>query len=216
MSQPVTFQLTESEQLLLLQIARNAVHLYLSNEMPHLPEVPQGALAETHGVFVSIHRDGELRGCVGNVHPASPLYRTAAECAIAAAVADPRFMPLMLADLHKVEFEISVLSTMQRIENMDTIEIGTHGLLISKKTSRGLLLPQVASTYGWNRERFLQETCRKAGLGPDDWKKDAAIHCFSALVFGEGQLHLSASTEHFGMRPFFVPLCLCAFVFLNT
>jgi AmmeMemoRadiSam system protein A len=196
MSLLVTFQLTESERQLLLQVARNAVHSYLSDETPRIPEAPRGGpLTEARGIFVSIHKNGELRGCIGNVHPASPLYRSAAECAIAAAVGDPRFMPLMRAELGAVEFEISVLSPMQRIDDVQKIEVGRHGLLISKKASRGLLLPQVASTYGWNRERFLQETCKKAGLGPDDWREGAIIQCFSALVFGERQLHLSATTS---------------------
>jgi AmmeMemoRadiSam system protein A len=192
MSQLVTFLLTDSEQKLLLQIARNAVHHYLSNQIPHFPELPDGALNEARGIFVSIHQNGELRGCIGNVHSASPLYRSAAECAIAAAVGDPRFMPLMVAELPDVDFEISVLSPMQRIEDVENIEIGKHGVLISKRTSRGLLLPQVALTHGWSRERFLAETCRKAGLAPDDWKEGATIYCFSALVFSEKQVQLSS------------------------
>ncbi len=194
MSQPVTFQLTESEQLLLLRIARNAVLSYLSGETPRLPEPPAGVLSEPRGIFVSIHKRSELRGCIGNVHPVGPLYRSAAECAIAAAVGDPRFMPMTKAELHQVEFEISVLSALEHVENTQQIEVGKHGLMISKKSSRGLLLPQVASTYGWTRERFLQETCRKAGLRADDWQDGATIHCFSALVFSETQLRLTATS----------------------
>jgi AmmeMemoRadiSam system protein A len=194
MSQPAMFRLTEDDQQLLLQIARNAVRSYLSGQPPHLTNVPSGTLAEPQGVFVSIHRGGELRGCIGNVHPAGPLYRTAAECAIAAAVGDPRFMPLMMAELPEVEFEISVLSSMVPMQDFSEIEVGTHGLLISKRDARGLLLPQVATMYGWDRERFLQETCKKAGLRPDDWKEDATIQHFTALVFGERQFRLSTTT----------------------
>ena len=193
MSQPVIFQLTEADQQLLLQIARNAVRAYLSGQAPRLPDVPAGMLTETHGIFVSLHQGHDLRGCIGNVHAASPLYRSAAECAIAAAVGDPRFMPLMAAELPTVEFEISVLSPLQRVEDIREIETGKHGLLISKKSAHGLLLPQVATMYGWDRERFLQETCKKAGLKPNDWKEDAAIQCFSALVFSEKQFHLAAN-----------------------
>lgn len=194
MSQLVTFQLTEAEQQRLLEIARKAVHSYLSSEMPHLPEVLEGGLTEAHGIFVSIHKEGALRGCIGNVHPAGPLYRSAAECAIAAAVGDPRFMPMMAAELPAVLFEISVLSPMEHIENIRHIEVGKHGLQISKNGSRGLLLPQVASMYRWTREQFLEETCRKAGLKPDDWKEGATIYSFCALVFGERQLHLTVAT----------------------
>jgi len=188
------FQLTDSDQQLLLQIARNAVRSYLCGEAPRFPEMGVGVLTEPHGIFVSIHRQGELRGCIGNIHPAGPLYRSVAECAIAAAIGDPRFMPMMAAELDGVEFEISVLSPMQLVQDIREIEIGRHGLLVSKRNARGLLLPQVAEAYGWDRERFLQETCRKAGLGPEEWKEDAIIQCFSALVFGEKHLHLTATT----------------------
>jgi len=179
------FQLTEDDQRLLLQIARNAVRSYLSGQSPRLPEIENGVLTESHGIFVSIHRGAALRGCIGNIHPAGPLYRTAAECAIAAAVGDPRFMPMMADELQGVEFEISVLSPMSRISDIQEIEVGKHGLLISRGSARGLLLPQVATSYGWTRERFLQETCTKAGLKPDDWKDGAAIESFSAVVFAE-------------------------------
>jgi uncharacterized protein len=179
------FQLTEDDQRILLQIARNAVSSYLSGQSPRLPEIADGILTESHGIFVSIHTGPALRGCIGNIHPAGPLYRSTAECAIAAAVGDPRFMPMNTAELAGVEFEISVLSPMSRVKNIGEIEVGTHGLVISKGPARGLLLPQVATAYGWNRERFLQETCTKAGLEPDDWKNGAAIECFSAVVFAE-------------------------------
>ena len=188
------FQLTEQDQRFLLRIARDSVQSHLLNEAPRLPDVRGGVLTEAHGVFVSIHKGRELRGCIGNLHPAAALYRTAAECAVAAAVGDPRFMPLMPGELPGVEFEISVLSLMLPVENIDEIDVGKHGLLISKKNARGLLLPQVATTYGWDRERFLAETCRKAGLLPDEWKDGASIHRFSAFVFGEQQFHLSATT----------------------
>jgi AmmeMemoRadiSam system protein A len=188
------FRLTESDQRLLLEVARNSVRCYLVNESPRLPDASTGILREPRGIFVSIHKHEELRGCIGNVHPVGPLLRSVAECAIAAAVGDPRFMPLMLAELPDVEFEISVLSPMEHVQNIADIQVGTHGLLISKKNARGLLLPQVATTYGWTRERFLQETCKKAGLHPDDWKDDATIQSFSAFIFGEKQFYFSASS----------------------
>jgi uncharacterized protein len=193
MLQPV-LQLTEADQQVLLRIARNAVASYLARQSPHIPEAA-GALKEVYGTFVSIHRDGELRGCIGNVHAVSPLYRTVAECAIAAAVGDPRFMPLSSAELPTVEFEISVLSPFQRVRDINDIEIGKHGLLISRRNARGLLLPQVAATHGWNRERFIQETCKKAGLKPDDWKQDVTIESFGALVFSEKQFLITCSSH---------------------
>jgi uncharacterized protein len=192
MSQPVTFQLAETDQQLLLKIARNAVRSYLAGQTPARPEAPPAALTQSLGLFVSLHIGIELRGCIGNIHAVSPLYRSVAECAIAAAVGDPRFMPLMASELPAVEFEISVLSPLERVHDIREIEIGKHGLMISKKNARGLLLPQVATTYEWNTERFLSETCRKAGLKPDDWKHDALIQSFVALVFSEKKFHLTA------------------------
>ncbi len=189
MSQPVMFQLTESDQQLLLQIARNSVQAYLAGEPPRLPEISSAPLMEPYGIFVSLHKGHELRGCIGNIHPGRPLYQSAAECAIAAAVTDPRFMPLTAPELRTVEFEISVLSPIEPVQDIAEIEVGKHGLIISKGNSRGLLLPQVATTYGWDRERFLRETCTKAGLQPHDWKEGAVIHRFGALVFSEHQFH---------------------------
>jgi hypothetical protein len=188
------YQLTESDQQFLLLTARNSVRSYLMGETPRPTEPAAGVLTEPRGIFVSIHKGGELRGCIGNVHPGGPLYRSACECAIAAAVGDPRFMPMMAAELPFVEFEISVLSPIERVENTSEIQIGIHGLIISKGSLRGLLLPQVASAYGWDCEKFLQETCIKAGLRPSDWKDGATIHCFSALVFSERQFHSIAAT----------------------
>lgn len=188
------FQLTEDDQRLLLQIARNAARSYLSGQSPRMPEIPPGILTESRGVFVSIHKGTNLRGCIGNIHTAGPLYRTTAECAVGAAVGDPRFMPMSAVELQEVEFEISVLSPLNRVLNIHEIEIGTHGLLVSKNGSRGLLLPQVATAYGWNRERFLEETCTKAGLKRDEWMNGAAIDCFSAIVFAEKQFHHSIIT----------------------
>src|SRR5262245_53295606 len=113
MSQPVTFQLAETDQQLLLQIARNAVRSYLSGSSPALPDIENGPLSGVRGIFVSIHQGQELRGCIGNIHAVSPMYRTVAECAIAAAVGDPRFMPLTSSELSAVSFEISVLSSFE-------------------------------------------------------------------------------------------------------
>ena len=194
MSRLVMFQLTESEQHLLLRVARDSVQSHLLRESPHLPQVPSGVLTECHGVFVSIHEYGELRGCIGNVNPVEPLLQTTAECAISAAVADPRFMPLALGELPEVDFEISVLSLMEQVKDVNDIEVGKHGLLISKGRARGLLLPQVAAAYGWDRERFLDETSRKAGLRPGDWQSGATIYSFTAFVFSERQLKLSSAS----------------------
>jgi len=186
------FQLTETDQVLLLQIARRAVEAHVLSQPVALSEISSGNLTESCGIFVSIHKHGELRGCIGNPTGVGPLYRAVGECAVSAAVGDPRFVPITHAELPLIEFEISVLSPMRRVMDINEIEIGTHGLLVSKGAFRGLLLPQVAATYGWDRETFLRETCRKAGLRNDDWKDGATIQCFGAVVFGEKQFHHTA------------------------
>ena len=187
-------QLTESDQKLLLQIARNSVHAYLSGKTASLPETSNGVLKESYGIFVSIHKSGELRGCIGSVRPAGPLYRSAAECALAAAVSDPRFAPLTSDELPATDFEISVLSLLEPVKDIGDIEIGLHGLMITKQRARGLLLPQVAVEHQWDRVRFLRETCKKAGLNPDDWKSGATVQRFAAFVFGESQLRVTLTS----------------------
>jgi AmmeMemoRadiSam system protein A len=191
MSQLGMFQLTETDQKLLLQIARNSVQAHLTGEKLELPEIFCGVLSEFRGNFVSLHKQLELRGCIGNLYPTGPLYRSVSECSISAATRDPRFPRLGIEELPEVDFEISVLSSMERVRDIAEIEIGKHGLLISRSDRRGLLLPQVAAAFGWDRITFLQETCKKAGLKPDDWES-ADIHCFSAVVFREQQFHFTA------------------------
>jgi len=179
------FQLPEEDRRLLLGIARSAVSAHLSGNSLCLPEIHNGVASEPHGVFVSIHSGQELRGCIGNVTTDQPLYRTTARCAVAAATTDPRFAPVTLGELPRVSFELSVLSLPESVQNADEIEVGKHGLIVSKGSARGLLLPQVATQYRWNRNQFLAETCIKAGLHPNAWREGASIHCFTAAVFGE-------------------------------
>lgn len=182
------FQLPDSDRLLLLKIARNAVEAHLSRRRFEPEEPGSSPLVERRPAFVSIHRNNQLRGCIGNLQPSAALYHTVIECAVAAAVEDPRFMPLTSLELDDCRFEISVLSDFERIDDIRLIEVGKHGLLIGKHNAHGLLLPQVASAYGWNRERFLAETCRKAGLRPADWKDGAVIFRFTAEVFHESRV----------------------------
>ncbi len=178
-------RLSNPEQNLLLGIAREAVHRHLSSQSLEYPEMPEGGMTKPRGVFVSIHTDRALRGCIGRIHAETPLYETTEECAISAAVADPRFPPLQTAELPKVSFEISAVSPPDQIGAIEGIEVGRHGLMVEQNSLRALLLPQVASLYGWGRIEFLRQTCLKAGLGPDDWKQDATVFSFEALVFRE-------------------------------
>jgi AmmeMemoRadiSam system protein A len=188
------FQLPEQDRQLLLGIARKAVEGHLSGDSPGVLDIQHGVALEPHGVFVSIHNGKELRGCIGHVMPDQPLYRTTARCAIAAATEDPRFAPVTLDELPDVSFELSVLSIPEPVQSVDQIEVGKHGLIVSKGSARGLLLPQVATQYRWNRNQFLAETCIKAGLFPNAWREGASIHCFTADVFGEENiLHRATS-----------------------
>jgi len=176
-------QLSRQDQSTLLQIARDSVQAHLANQSLELPSDLSGDLQERRSVFVSIHHGNNLRGCVGTVDPPGPLYQSVAGCAVAAASRDSRFKPLQLSEMSEVEFEISVLSSIEDVADLRSIEVGTHGLIVSRGNSRGLLLPQVAVQHQWDREQFLGETCRKAGLPPTAWKQGATIQRFTAEVF---------------------------------
>src|SRR6185436_3190516 len=113
------FQLSEAEQQVLLKVARGSIYEYLSDRAPRLPATCSAVLNETHGAFVSLHKQDELRGCIGNIHPSMPLIRTISECAITAAVGDPRFLPMTREELIEIDIEISILSPMEKVENIE-------------------------------------------------------------------------------------------------
>jgi AmmeMemoRadiSam system protein A len=145
---------------------------------------PTSHLAEPRGAFTSLYRQGQLRGCVGYVLAVSPVYRAVADTARAAAFEDTRFYPVTLDEARDLKVELSILSPPQPIKP-EEVEIGRHGLLISMAGYRGLLLPQVPLEHHWDRETFLEQTCRKAGLPSDAWRKQAKIEGFTAEIFGE-------------------------------
>lgn len=182
-----TPQLGEGERCLLLSLARRSLEAAVRwEEAPAAGAVPN-ALEARLGAFVSLHVGEELRGCIGYVQATLPLYRTVMDAAQAAALRDPRFPPVEPAELSAVELEISVLSPFRPVRP-EEIQVGAHGLMITLDRARGLLLPQVAVLRQWDRERFLDETCRKAGLPPDAWRRGATIESFTAEVFREGAL----------------------------
>jgi AmmeMemoRadiSam system protein A len=143
-------------------------------------------LMEVRGAFTTLHEAGTLRGCIGFIIAVEPLEQTIRETARAAALEDPRFPPVTEAELEKLQLEISVLSPMFAIAPQDVV-VGKHGLMVSYQGRRGLLLPQVAPEWGWDRETFLEQTCLKAGLAPDQWKNGATMEAFTAEVFGEAE-----------------------------
>lgn len=178
--------LSESESEILLSIAHQAIHGLLSNQIYRPDPREEKNLNKSFGCFVTIKRHGELRGCIGNFQSDLPLYKLVAEMAVASASKDPRFHPMEKSELDDFSLEISVLSPLEKIDDIEQIEVGTHGIYIEKNFSRGVLLPQVATEQGWDRPTFLQQTCLKAGLPPDAWQSsDADVYIFSAQVIKE-------------------------------
>jgi AmmeMemoRadiSam system protein B/AmmeMemoRadiSam system protein A len=180
----ISLGLTDEEKKTLRKIAQSAIERRIKGENPSRIDIAGGHLKENRGAFVSLHRQGRLRGCIGNIQPSRPLYQVVEEMAAAAAFDDTRFSPLSAGELKDLGLEISVLTPLQRVQEVDEIEVGKHGLYIKKGFHAGLLLPQVATEYGWDRVTFLEETCRKAGLHKDAWKeKGTEIYIFSADIF---------------------------------
>jgi AmmeMemoRadiSam system protein A len=183
---PEPMSLSADEKKLLLKLARSSIRaLLLDKSLPPLKDAPP-VLGEPRGVFVSLHRHGQLRGCIGYLEAVMPLGQAVQEMAAAAAFRDPRFSPLREEELADLDVEISILTPMQRISKVEEIEVGKHGLYIERDFYRGLLLPQVATQYKWNRQTFLEQTCCKAGLPPDAWKDTATrIYTFTAEIISE-------------------------------
>jgi len=141
-------------------------------------------LKENRGAFVTIQKKGQLRGCIGYIEGRGPLHKTIEEMAEAAAFRDPRFAPVKEKELPELEIEISVLTPLKKITDVNEIEVGKHGIYIKSGWYSGLLLPQVATDYGWDRQTFLENTCQKAGLPTNAWKeKNIEIYIFSADIF---------------------------------
>jgi AmmeMemoRadiSam system protein A len=180
----VDLGLTDQEKKYLHNIARSVIESRTTGKPQPAVEAPTRTLEEKRGAFVSLHSKGQLRGCIGYIHAVKPLYQTIQDMAIAAAFQDPRFPPLQKNELSELDIELSVLTPMREIDDIREIQVGTHGLMIVQGNYSGLLLPQVAAEYGWNREEFLAHTCTKAGLPPTAWKDNKAkIFVFSADVF---------------------------------
>lgn len=178
--------LTKEEQKTLLELARNSIKAaLLGNKLPSLP-APKGNCALHAGAFVTLHKRGQLRGCIGNMVGYGVLVKTVQEMAVASATQDYRFKQVALDELGEIDIEISVLSPMKEIKDVNEIQVGVHGIMMIQGHKRGVLLPQVAVEQGWNRDEFLMHTCYKAGIAPDAWRDPKTIiEIFSAQVFGE-------------------------------
>lgn len=177
--------LDPEERHTLLDLARQTINARLGGQPLPEPRIDSPTLCEVRGAFVTLKIDEQLRGCIGHVIGVVPLWRAVRDNAVAAAFSDPRFPPVTAEELEKVRLEISALTPL-RVSQPEGVIVGRDGVLIERGTARGLLLPQVAVEYGWDRQTFLDHTCRKAGLDTGCWRHpDTVISIFSAEVFGE-------------------------------
>ena len=180
--------LDSRDKLLLLEVARRAMTAAVCRrETPE--ELPRELITlECAGAFVTLRRDGRLRGCIGQIAAKQPIADLVSYCARAAALDDPRFTPVVGEELAEIEIQLSILSPPE-IVRPHQIEAGRHGLIVSRGFQRGVLLPQVATEQGWDSRRFLEETCVKAGLHRAAWNHpETQILAFTALVFSESEI----------------------------
>ena len=176
--------LSTEDKALLHRIAKESIEAHCAGKEPPTFEVSSARLKESRGAFVTLHKNGELRGCIGHIIGDRSLAETVAEMAVAAAFQDPRFPPVTADELPDLDIEISAMTPLRRITDVEEIQVGRDGIIVQQDGHSGLLLPQVATQYGWDRETFLDYTCRKANLPPDAWKdKNTTIYIFSADVF---------------------------------
>ncbi len=181
------FSLSDAEKSELLALARKSVeHVVRNGDAYDPPASASATLNQERGAFTTLHKNGELRGCIGYTSAAKPLYITVRDTATLAAMRDPRFQQVSASELPSLSYEISVLSPLRRVTDVQQIKIGEHGLLMKNGDSEGLLLPQVPAEQKWDRQTFLEQTCRKAGMNANCWKEDETdIFSFTAVVFGE-------------------------------
>ena len=182
-SHPGPSEYSSDERAALLRLARRSIESALNHSKLN-DAAPSQHLLEPRGAFTTLHLNGALRGCIGFIEPLYPLWETVQETARAAAFDDPRFPSVTSGELPEIQLELSVMSLLRPIRPEDVV-VGVHGLIVSQYGRRGLLLPQVAPEWGWDRETFLSQTCVKAGLPPDAWRKGATLEAFTAEVFGE-------------------------------
>jgi len=180
---PDTCEYSSAERELLLTLAHVSIQAALEDRDLDLTP-PSPHLSELRGAFTTLHLRGRLRGCIGYVFPTDSVYKTVADTARAAAFDDPRFEPVTATEAPELKVEVSVLSPLQPIQP-EEIVVGKHGLIVTQGSRRGLLLPQVALEWEWDRETFLAQTCLKAGLPANAWQHGAELLGFTAEVFGE-------------------------------
>ena len=180
--------LNEKQREALLSDAREAIAARLDGRMPDFgaDRAPEGEELEGRGAFVSLHQSRGLRGCIGHMAATDSLVQTVREMALAAAFEDPRFIPLSRNELASCRIEISVLSPMEECLDPKDVVVGTHGVYLVHRGRAGVFLPQVPAEQGWDREEYLNQLCRKAGLEPGAYRESGAkLYMFTATVFAE-------------------------------
>ena len=179
--------LDEAQRAKMLKLARDTITHYLKEGKKISVKEDDPVLNEEMGAFVTLHKHGQLRGCIGNMIGKGPFYLTVRDMAIQSATGDPRFRPVTLEEMKDIDIEISALSPMEKIENPAVIEMGKHGVLVRQGFTSGVYLPQVASQFGNDKKQFMNSLCgHKAGMAYDAWEKgECDIFIFTAEVFGE-------------------------------
>jgi AmmeMemoRadiSam system protein A len=185
--------LADSEKKLLLEVARDALIAAVEHRAAPADFPSNAFIRRPAGAFVTLHKHSKLRGCIGQLPGREPLVDVVIHCAASAALDDPRFSAVRPEEVPEIDIEISVLSQLEEVA-AEKIERGKHGLVVSRGRERGVLLPQVATQFNWGAERFLEETCQKAGLDRMAWKDpQTRIETFTAEVFSEAGLGLNSS-----------------------
>lgn len=179
---------TDEEKKELLQLARTTIEQLLTDGRRDYPPTDNPKFKEKRGVFVTLHKKGDLRGCIGYPLPIKPLIEAVVDNAVSASTEDYRFNNVVLDEMGDIDIEISVLTVPKKVGSYKDIVVGRDGIIVTRGMSKGLLLPQVPVEQGWNLEAYISYGCMKAGLPQDEWKRGVEIETFEGIVFGEKEL----------------------------
>ncbi len=182
--------LTKQEKINLLKLARRSIEIELFGKSDIKVNEGFPIFGEKRAAFVTLHKKGALKGCIGHIIAQDTLLNTIIEMAISAAFNDPRFPSLTKQEYSEIDIEISVLTPLEEVDSYKDVKPGVHGIIISKNFYKGVLLPQVATQHNWDAETFIKHGCMKAGLPPDEYKNGVNIEIFAANVFNEKELGL--------------------------
>jgi len=179
--------LNAAQRTKMLKLARDSIMFYLKNGKKIEVHEDDPVLTTEMGAFVTLHKSGQLRGCIGNMIGRGPFYIAVRDMAVEAAIRDPRFRPVMISEMKDIDIEVSALSPMEKITDPEKIVMGKHGVMVRQGFRSGVYLPQVATETGWDREQFMNSLCsQKAGIAQDAWKTgECEIYIYTAEVFGE-------------------------------